>query len=74
MPCETLVTRAWIQFAWYGSLYDVMNWVKNIQNLSNDHVSNIASIKELCKIRDKVVYSKLSPLEKNTLIVLICTN
>ena len=74
MPCETLVTRAWIQFAWYGSLHDVMNWVKNIQNLSNDHVRNIASIKELCKIRDKVVYSKLSPLEANTLNELICTN
>ena len=74
MPCETLVTRAWIQFAWYGSLHDVMNCVENIQNLSNEHVSNIVSIKELCKIRDKVVYSKLSPLEANTLNELICTN
>ena len=42
-------------FAWYGSLYDVMNCIKNIQNLSNEHASNIVSIKELCKIRDKVV-------------------
>ena len=61
-------------FAWYGSLYDVMNCIKNIQNVSNEHASNIASIKELCKIRDKVVYSELSPLEANTLIELICTN
>ena len=45
----------------------------NIQNLSNEHASNIASIKELCKMRDKVVYYK-SPLEANTLIELICTN
>ena len=52
-------------FAWYGSLYDVMNCVKNIQNVSNEHASNIASIKELCEIRDKVVYSELSPLEAN---------
>ena len=44
-------------FAWYGSLYDVMSYIKYIQNLSNEHASNIASIKELCKIRDKVVYS-----------------
>ena len=55
----------------YGSLYDVMNCIKKIQNLSNEHASNIATIKELCKIRDKVVYSELSP---NTLIELICTN
>ena len=61
-------------FACYGSLYDVMNCIKNIQNVSNEHASNIASIKELCKIRDKVVYSELSPLEANTLIELICTN
>ena len=61
-------------FAWYGSLYDVMNCIKNIQNVSNEHASNIASIKELRKIRDKVVYSELSPLEANTLIELICTN
>ena len=61
-------------FAWYGSLYDVMNCIKNNQNVSSEHASNIASIKELCKIRDKVVYSELSPLEANTLIELICTN
>ena len=62
-------------FAWYGSLiYDVMNCIRNIQNVSNEHASNIISIKELCKIRDKVVYSELSPLEANTLIELICTN
>ena len=62
-------------FAWYGSLYDVMNSIKNIQNLSNEHASNVASIKELCKIRDKVaMYSELSPLEANSLIELICTN
>ena len=63
-------------FAWNGSLDDVMNCVKNIPNLSNEHASNIhvASIKELCKIRDKVVYSELSPLEANTLIEVICTN
>ena len=35
-------------FAWCGSLYDVMHCIKNIQNLSNKHASNIASIKELC--------------------------
>ena len=60
-------------FAWYGSLYDVM---KNIQDLSNEQARNIASIKELFKIRDNVVhvYSELSPLEANTLIELICTN
>ena len=40
-------------FAWYGSLYDVMNCIKNIQNVSNEHASNIAYIEELCKIRDK---------------------
>ena len=51
-----------------------MNCIKNIQNVSNEHASNIASIKELCKVRDKVVYSELSPLEANTLIQLICTN
>ena len=39
-------------FAWYGSLYDVMNCITNIKNLSDEHASNIASIKELCKIRD----------------------
>ena len=61
-------------FAWYGCLYDVLNCIKNIQNVSNEHASNIASIKELCKIRDKVVFSKLSLLEANTLIELICTN
>ena len=61
-------------FVWYGSPYDVMNCIKNIQNLCNEHASNIASIKELCKIRYKVVYSELSPLEDNTLIELICTN
>ena len=51
-----------------------MNCIKNIPNVSNEHASNIASIKELCKIRDKVVYSELSPLEANTLIELISTN
>ena len=63
-------------FAWYGKLYNVMNCIKNIQNLSNERVSNIASIKRLCKKRDKykVVYSEISPLEANTLIELICTN
>ena len=61
-------------FAWYGSISDVMNCIKNIQNVFNEHASNIASIKELCKIRDKVVYNKLSPLGANTLIELICTN
>ena len=61
-------------FAWYESLYDVMLCIKNIQNLSNKHASIIASIKELCKIRDKVVYSELCPLEANTLIELICIN
>ena len=49
------------------SLYDVMNCIKNFQNVSNEHASNIASIKELCKIRDKVVYSELSLFEANTL-------
>ena len=29
-------------FAWYGSLYDVMNCIKNIQNVSNEHASDIA--------------------------------
>ena len=49
--------------------------MKSIQNLCNEHASNIASIKELCKIRDTVVYSELSPLDHtNTLIELICTN
>ena len=63
-------------FAWYGSLYDVIHvsCIKNIQNLSNEHASNIASFKELCKITDQVVYSEISPLEANTLIELICTN
>ena len=61
-------------FAWYGSLYDVMNCIKNIQSGSNEHASNIASIKKLRKIRDKVVYSELNPLEENILIELICTN
>ena len=43
-------------FAWYGSLCDVMNCIKNIQNLSRClGASNITSITELCKIRDKVV-------------------
>ena len=42
-------------FAWYGNLYDVMNCIMNIQNVSNEHASNIASIKELCKIGDKLV-------------------
>ena len=42
-------------FAWYGGLYKVMN--KNIQNLSNEQASNIDSIKELCKIGDRVVYN-----------------
>ena len=42
--------------------------------MSNEHANNIASTKELCKIRDKVVYIELSPLEANTLIELICTN
>ena len=54
-------------FAWYGSFYDVMNCIKNIQNVSNEHASNIASINELCEIKDKVVYSELSPLETNDL-------
>ena len=31
-------------FAWYGSHYDVINCIKNIQNVSNEHASNIASI------------------------------
>ena len=35
-------------FAWYGSLYDVMNCINNIQNVSNEHASNIASIKARC--------------------------
>ena len=48
-------------FAWYRSHYDVMNCIKNIQNLSNDHASNIASI-------------KVSPLEAKKMIELICTN
>ena len=61
-------------FVSYGSLYDVMNCIKNIQNLSNEHATNIAYIKELYKTRDKVVYCELSPLEANTLIELICTN
>ena len=61
-------------FSWYRSLYDVMNCINNIPNVSNAHVSNIAYNTEMCKIRDKVVYSELSPLEANTLIELICTN
>ena len=36
-------------FVCYVSLYDVMHCIKNIQNVSNEHASNIASIKELCK-------------------------
>ena len=36
-------------FAWYGSLYDVMNCIKNIQNLSNEHASNIALLKNCVK-------------------------
>ena len=43
-------------FAWYGSLYDVMYCIKNIQNSSNEHASNIASIKKLCKIINEVTY------------------
>ena len=61
-------------FAWYGILYDVMNCIKNIQNVFSEHASSIASIKELFKIRYKVVYSELSPLEAITLIEQICTN
>ena len=41
-------------FAWHGSLYDVINCIKNNQNLSIEPASNIACIKELCIIRDKV--------------------
>ena len=55
--CRYLIFKYDISvFAWYGSLYDVMTSIKNIQNLSNEHASNIASIKDLYKIRDKVVY------------------
>ena len=55
--------------AWYSNLYDVMNYGKNIQDLSNEHASNIASVKEWCKMRDRVMYNReLSPLEANTLI------
>ena len=61
-------------FAWYRSLYYVTDCIKNIEKVSNEHASNIASIKELCKIRDKVVYSELSLLETNTMIELLCTN
>ena len=32
---------------------DIMNCIKKILNLFNEHSSNIASIKELCKIREK---------------------
>ena len=62
--CRYLVYKYDISvFAWNGSLYDVMNCIKNIKKLSNEHASNIASIKELRKIRGKEVYSELSPLE-----------
>ena len=44
----------------------LMNCIKNILNLSNEHASNITSIRELCKIRDTIVYSELSPIDANT--------
>ena len=48
-------------FAWYGSLYDVMNCIKNIQNVSNEHASNIASIKVLEKCTKNLIgHSRLA--------------
>ena len=51
-------------FALSGSFYDVMNCMKNIQNLSNEHSCNIASIKELCKIKRKGSISLMNYVSK----------
>ena len=42
-------------FARYGRFNDVINCIKITPNMSTEHVSDIASIKELREIRDTVV-------------------
>ena len=59
-------------FAWYESLHDAINFI--IPNLCDEHASKIASIKELYRVRDKVIYSELNSLQANTFIQLICNS
>ena len=59
-------------FVWERDFSDVIKYVHNKQVISPIHLSEVDSVKELCKLRDGVLFSDLSKRDIQILIDVIC--
>ena len=59
-------------FFWERDFSDVIKYVHNIQVISPIQLSEVDSAKELCKMRDGLLFSDLSKSDIQILTDLIC--
>ena len=59
-------------FVWERDFSDVIKYVHNKQVISPIQLSEVDSVKELCKMRDGVLFSDLSKRDIQILIDVIC--
>ena len=59
-------------FVWERDFSDVIKYVHNKQVISPIQLSEVDSVKELCKMRDDLLFSDLSKRDIQILIDLIC--
>ena len=57
---------------WERDFSDVIKYVHNKQVISPIQLSEVASVKELCKMRNSLLFSDLSKRDIQILIDLIC--
>ena len=59
-------------FAWERDCSDVIKYMHNKQAISLIQLSGVDSVKELCKLRDGVLFSDLSKRDIQIYIDVIC--
>ena len=59
-------------FVWERDFSDVIKYVYNKQVISPTQLSEVDSVKELCKMRDGLIFSDLSKRDIQILIDLFC--
>ena len=62
------------RIVWERDFIDVIKYVLNKQAISPFQLSEVDSIKELCKVRDGVIFSDLSKPDIQILIDVICVS
>ena len=75
--CENvrhLMYKYEIPIDWERDFSDVIKYVHNKQVISPIQLSEVDSVKELCKMRNGVLFSDLSKRDFQILIDLVCTS